>query len=425
MSASTPAVRISVRCDERLVVEFHPTAGVPFKATTRISLHNVAEYRDKVSNGLNKLRRLSVGKDVLLDQRRACDAMREFIRIQRGNSVQLFGEERHPVQDVLRQALPTWRQSATESNCPPVVQITSSVPHLLPIEFLPLFDLQEPPDGNRLIDLIAMAARFPAFSSIVQRSMLENPGPQSAGELQNTGHLRIRVFQDASTRTARESLALLGELTGVKVIGPWPHTRLEPAVLVRDLAAQLRHGGTPAEDADHIQYFACHCDTRHRNSDDYALLLAHQRGWWAQRTTVTLGALYRAFGAFARRTSTGTLPLIFLNACGGARINPSSVSSFPLFFLENQNCCVIATETPVQDDFAACFAREFYAQFIRVPSCGEALYRARWRLLKDKRNPQGILYSMYGNPDLRLRRLRTIDRADTSLESSVAASDSV
>jgi CHAT domain-containing protein len=110
-----------------------------------------------------------------------------------------------------------------------------------------------------------------------------------------------------------------------------------------------------------------------------------------------LGAIF-----FGRRTSHAG-PLVFLNACGSSKVTPEGVSSFPSMFLRIGSRGVIGTETSVPDLAAAEFAREFYTRFFKGFTLGEALFDARMRLLRNRFNPIGALYSAYANADLRVR----------------------
>src|ERR1051326_9189916 len=68
------------------------------------------------------------------------------------------------------------------------------------------------------------------------------------------------------------------------------------------------------------------------------------------------------------------------------------VTSFPALFLRIGSRGVIGTEPRIPDHFAAAFTRHFYNHFLRAYPLGECIYRARWRMLLDQRNPFGILH---------------------------------
>ena len=98
-------------------------------------------------------------------------------------------------------------------------------------------------------------------------------------------------------------------------------------------------------------------------------------------------------------------PLIFLNTCGSARICPFGVISFPEFFLKhNHSIGFLGTEINIPDTFASNFTKIFYYFFLQGYSLGEALYKTKWFFIEKYNNPLGILYTIYGNPNIRVKR---------------------
>jgi hypothetical protein len=95
---------------------------------------------------------------------------------------------------------------------------------------------------------------------------------------------------------------------------------------------------------------------------------------------------------------------LFLNACGTAIPPLESRVSFTDFFLRQQSLGVVGTLCDISNEVAAHFAAVFYEALLRGSSVGEAMYAARWHLMDRHRNPLGLLYTYYGNPDLRVAR---------------------
>jgi hypothetical protein len=183
------------------------------------------------------------------------------------------------------------------------------------------------------------------------------------------------------------------------------------------LAAQLWNAspsstGDTLQSLDQIQHFACHCDTSSSTSSEYFLTLAHKEendGTPSYREGhVAMNQLKEQFGGFRKRVSKKPLPLIFLNACGSSKMTPAGMASFPKFFLEYilGNRGVIGSEAIIPDVVAAEFSERFYRNLIRGHCLGEAMYRARWRLVRYLNNPLGILYAIYANPDLHVQITR-------------------
>jgi hypothetical protein len=102
-------------------------------------------------------------------------------------------------------------------------------------------------------------------------------------------------------------------------------------------------------------------------------------------------------------------PLVFINGCETASLNPRTMGHFVQVFVEHGAAGVIGTEVPVWERFAAAFAEEFFARFLDVAqgekgsSVGEIMYKLRHHFLK-KKNPLGLVYTNYCSADLRFVR---------------------
>ena len=63
---------------------------------------------------------------------------------------------------------------------------------------------------------------------------------------------------------------------------------------------------------------------------------------------------------------------------------------------------VFATEAPVWQNFAYHFGLDLMRNILAGDTMQEALYKARHRHLDLTNNPLGLIYSLYGNPALRV-----------------------
>jgi hypothetical protein len=165
-----------------------------------------------------------------------------------------------------------------------------------------------------------------------------------------------------------------------------------------------------------ICFFACHCDTTAKNPADYTVTL-HTGGLLNRgERTVDLESLIDELDKLRRGQGTAreTRPLVFFNACGGARVDPAGAGSFPDLFLKRDLGFLgfIGTQATIPDAFASAFARAFYEYLskgmetaLEGINIGEALYASRWKLLNETKNPLGILYSLYAEPEIRVRRM--------------------
>ncbi len=110
-----------------------------------------------------------------------------------------------------------------------------------------------------------------------------------------------------------------------------------------------------------------------------------------------------AFGRLSRESlpDNDCRPFVFVNACGSSRVNPNQVCSLPKLFLQQlRSRGYIGTETTMADEVAAEFSYQFYDRLLHGHKLGESLHDTRWHLVRKYRNPLGILYTRYANPEL-------------------------
>jgi hypothetical protein len=90
-------------------------------------------------------------------------------------------------------------------------------------------------------------------------------------------------------------------------------------------------------------------------------------------------------------------PIVFLNTCESAQVWNAVESSFIGFFLDRGARAVLGSESTIPivlaDEFGKAVLREMFAG----SSLGEAVRQARLTLLKEKKNPLGLCYSIYGD----------------------------
>jgi hypothetical protein len=98
-------------------------------------------------------------------------------------------------------------------------------------------------------------------------------------------------------------------------------------------------------------------------------------------------------------------PLVFLNACETGNLNPLYTSSFVNAILNAGARGVIATECPIPDEFAADFAVALLTSLFEGKELGQSLLQARREFWEKYHNPTGLLYSLYADPSIRLKRL--------------------
>lgn len=414
MPTSAPALRIAISLKEFLVVTL-TTPTDRHEVVTSVSPQSLDDLLYTLYSGLDRFWQLVDLELTVASYYRASKALVYLHGLGAQLNRQLFGDGRYEVEKFVRKACPTWRQSGSEGYVPPLVEVTTGSDHVLPFEFIPFFDTTKPDIENKdeltlKQELPQLAARFLGFSTIVYRKFLQFSGP-AAETIENLPRMSLRFFQHAGLEGAREDKEFFTAAKWLDLRGPWPEQSLEEGVFVSSLAAQLWNAATlslnPGQSTDEIQHFSCHCDTEQQHSASYSLLLAHKRDRWGHNSLrrATIGNLEREFGVYDERPSGITYPLVFLNACGSSKLTSNGVSSFPKLFLRMKgNRGVVGTETSIPDVFASAFSRKFYLNLIHGATLGEAMFQTTWRLLKQYKNPLGILYTIYADPELKVRR---------------------
>jgi CHAT domain len=196
-------------------------------------------------------------------------------------------------------------------------------------------------------------------------------------------------------------------LCRIDVDGPWPGPGVSSEDVIerlidalfdpeRRLASQP-NPGTPIQ----VQHFSCHCRTDNQTDSGYALIL----GGPGQERSVTLGDIGTGFRQRNQRLGPidGPRSLIIANACGSAKIDKESRRSFQRWFLNNHHRGFVGTEIDVPVDLAADFGVQLYREVLDSKPLGEAVVRARRWLLTERRSPLGLLYVLYGDPDLTIQ----------------------
>ncbi|QRN97835.1 CHAT domain-containing protein [Archangium violaceum] len=95
-------------------------------------------------------------------------------------------------------------------------------------------------------------------------------------------------------------------------------------------------------------------------------------------------------------------PLVFLNGCGTAAFDATQPAQLILNLMARGAGGVIGTEVTIWEALAAEVALRFFKAFLGQRPAGEALLVAR-RALLGKYNPLGLVYTLYGHAELKLR----------------------
>ena len=99
-------------------------------------------------------------------------------------------------------------------------------------------------------------------------------------------------------------------------------------------------------------------------------------------------------------------PLVFLNGCHTTALEPKMGLNFVASFVKTHNAAgVIGTEIAIVEQLARSFAEDCLNRYlVEGKTIGEAVRETRLKLLKQG-NPLGLIYVIYANASLRLKKV--------------------
>jgi CHAT domain len=397
---TVPKLRIEIAQDGHSL-DIQPAYGKAENVKWKMKEESVREYWEELRSTLLEIKEHIKAIKRLGRNLTVLDAS-EMLAVlnDRGNSTlgRLFEKaEQDKIFDIFQKAFPGWRSSSEP------IKITAATrgDQLLPIEFLPLFEVGFWPITEDFKLFTEAVRRFPVFSTIVQRQFLDLKVNQNV-VLENNPKLPLRCFFHQGLEGANAEVSFFkNNDSHIDLSGPWPTDLLPKEEFTTTIASHLRYGnhtfeGTQRDYVDQVQHFTCHCKVDKPSSNSELQL--------SKGNNVRIFELESKFFILKRKhpePTTRNAPLIFLNACDSAVNIPMSVTSFPRFFLgDNENRGLIGTEIGVLDDYAAEFSKAFYSSLLQGNSLGKAVYDAKWKLIREKNNPLGIAYTIYADPDL-------------------------
>jgi hypothetical protein len=95
-------------------------------------------------------------------------------------------------------------------------------------------------------------------------------------------------------------------------------------------------------------------------------------------------------------------PLVFLNGCATGAYGPQDYLGLINQFRASGASGVMGTECPVLELFAEAFASAFFPRLFDGQSVGKALLNVRLDLLQKRKNPLGLVYSLYAATEVQL-----------------------
>ncbi|CAL9667255.1 hypothetical protein SUDANB176_07287 [Streptomyces sp. enrichment culture] len=320
----------------------------------------------------------------------------------------------------LDRAMSRWCPSLRQaSGHIPVLHVEPGVAQFLPWEVIPLFDLFRDGWVENVDGLERAASSFPGFGAVVGRALVDETSACSPWLSTQNGQLTLRFLWYAAYPGASGELAFFRNRDSIRLEGPCPapgDPLPGPDTIARYLADPGRAlDGSRAEHPHQVMHLSCHCEVRVDDSTTdeghFALRLATGDGDSVEiPVEEILGKLILKWKDPRRPAPDKSL--VFLNACATGVHDPWTLASVLEPFHKNENRGVIATAANLPDRHAHAFSRRFYFELLNGRTVGEALYEAKWDLLTSRKNPMGLLYSLYGMSALQIAPLPSRAHAD-------------
>jgi hypothetical protein len=320
----------------------------------------------------------------------------------------LFGHARHSIDNLFREHCVGWDNKYSPV---PIVTICGQTENLVPFEFFPCLSNSPNPNTfkkiNNLKTLEKFLGGFIGFSCIFKRS----------GE---SGELGARALCDADVLVSNPKLPMklfvCRLLKGV-ILEEQQFRKLKQYLNLDIWPRKGRRGTTDQlanflwktshntyakikSTPDQIHHFASHYTAVDEDSNRHYFTLA---GCKKSGFSATLEDLHIAFGRLSRTAlpAMNLRPLVIVNACDSSIVCPDQISSLPDLFLNKlRSRGYIGTETTMSDSVAAEFSYQFYNRILQGATLGETLHDIRWWLIRRFRNPLGLFYTCYANPEL-------------------------
>lgn len=289
---------------------------------------------------------------------------------------------------------------ATEDTAP---RVTLAAPPelMVPIELLAFHGIGRPPSS---VGPDPGYYDHLGFAAVVNRSFSRLPDVSESRIILGAPQLPVTFLQNTSLPGSSREAKFLAGNDRIRLDGPWPDGEADISAGKKKVINSLYDPtlplkGTSTQFAAQIQHLSCHGQFDPRDPRQSDLQLSCPDG----KVILTLGYLEQEFTRLRLETKKPTrdVPLVFLNACeSAATAGYMSADSFPRHFRDWDSRAVLGVEVAVPDKIAAAFSRLFYEGLLdaNLP-LGSAVLQARQRLLA-RNNPLGILYTLYGDPDL-------------------------
>jgi hypothetical protein len=303
---------------------------------------------------------------------------------------------------------------------PPLIEVEAADEYI-PFGLIPALGEKSDKSITDLPSLRQAMFHFLGMASVIRQVQFVWPAddvqggrPASISQdrlLWNEGKLPLKSFQDSSLYGAQIDYQFFAGLADfIELDGPWPSEAagdVDESTVAPKLANALwrpflRFDGRDREPGDQVHHFSCHCHTDLGLTGDYSLSLGSEAAGPFDISMEKLKSALRKERAVSPKRVQGVgSPLLFFSACGSSSSSPKGLPRLPQMFAESHRA-MIGTETEVPDEVATTIGETFYLSLLSGSTVGQSLHNARWYLVDFYRNPLGVLYTLHGDPGLRV-----------------------
>ena len=303
-----------------------------------------------------------------------------------------------------------WLFSPEElSQLVPQIETIGPPEAILPLDILPLGELERISYTADLEDIKLLASYFGGFSSIVRSTTLK-AGPKVHPQMTQGGAvLFLRSVTAPGFQGATEVLRIF-DRQGWNMLGPFPSAGayasgvLIAEALVTQTVAPVGAPRIP----DLVQI---HAHARQGSGLGNALVISFDYGKGEHEFTELRGShvetiLLQAKLLHEDGISRPPGPIVIINACEALGHIGAEDRSVGLELARIGTRVLVGPREEVAGTFAVLFGSAIVANLMKDLTVGEAVVASRWTLLNSHANPTGLLYVSFG--DVESRRAQII-----------------
>lgn len=265
---------------------------------------------------------------------------------------------------------------------------------LLPLDTLPLGELESAISADEEADVRLLASYFGGFVSIVRHS------PNEGGKyVHSPSTTRSTLFLRSTSVGLHDEMGSILSSIGGPVLGPFPSAKFyrDAGDIARALVLSEPALGDQSAIPDLVQVHA-HARQIPGMAQSLRLTLDYGRNQTVVLRSSHIESVLAEIESARRRDITiDSGPLVVFNACQALGTIGTEALSTGLDLSQHGSRGVTGPREVVLEEFAVPFSEALHAGLSDGSSIGEAAVGARWSMLVKYLNPLGLLYATFGD----------------------------